>query len=45
MVVRFGKPSGNGPCFGVNLQRIHDLALAERTVDVSGIPTLEAQTG
>ena len=31
MVVRFGKPSGNGPCFGVNLQRIHDPALAERT--------------
>ena len=41
-----GRPLfGNGASFWVNLQRIHDLALAERTVDVSGIPTLEAQTG
>ena len=27
--------------FGSNLQRARDLAIAERTVDVSGIPTLE----
>ena len=40
MAVRFGKLFGNGAGFWVNLQRIHDLALAERTVDVSGIPTL-----
>ena len=35
MAVRFGKLFGNGAGFWVNLQRIHDLALAERTVDVS----------
>ena len=45
MAVRFGKLFGNGAGFWVNLQRIHDLALAERTVDVSGIPTLEARAG
>ena len=45
MAVRFGKLFGNGGSFWVNLQRGHDLAIAERTVDVSGIPTLEAQTG
>ena len=43
MAVRFGKLFGNGARFWVNLQRSHDLAVAERTVDVSGIPTLEAQ--
>ena len=45
MAVRFGKLFGNGAGFWVNLQRIHDLAVAERTVDVSGIPTLEVQAG
>ena len=45
MAVRFGKLFGNGGRFWVNLQRSHDLAVAERTVDVSGIPTLEAQAG
>ncbi len=40
MAVRFGKLFGNGANFWVNLQRNHDLALAERAVDVSGIPTL-----
>ena len=45
MAVRFGKLFGNGAGFWMNLQRIHDLALAERTVDVSRIPTLEARTG
>ena len=45
MAVRFGKLFGNGAGFWVNLQRIHDLALAERTVDVSRIPTLEARPG
>ena len=45
MAVRIGKLFGNGAGFWVNLQRMYDLALAERTVDVSAIPTLEAQTG
>ena len=45
MAVRFGKLFGNGAGFWVNLQRNHDLALAERSVDVSAIPTLEARTG
>ena len=40
MAVRFGKLFGNGAGFWANLQRSHDLAVAERTVDVSGIPTL-----
>ena len=31
---------GNGAGFWANLQRSYDLAVAERTVDVSGIPTL-----
>ena len=45
MAVRFGKLFGNGGGFWVNLQRSYDLAVAERTVDVSRIPTLEAQAG
>ena len=45
MAVRFGKLFGNGAGFWVNLQRIYDLALAERAVDVSRIPTLEGRTG
>ena len=45
MAVRFGKLFGNGANFWVNLQRNHDLALAERAVDVSGIPTLRAVAG
>ena len=40
MAVRFGKLFGNGAKFWANLQRSHDLAVAERRVDVSGIPTL-----
>ena len=40
MAVRFGKLFGNGAAFWANLQRGHDLAVAERTVDVSRIPTL-----
>ena len=40
MAVRFGKLFDNGANFWVNLQRNHDLAVAERAVDVSGIPTL-----
>ena len=45
MAVRFGKLFGNGARFWINLQRSHDLAVAERTVDVSGIRTLEAHAG
>ena len=45
MAVRFGKLFGNGARFWINLQRNHDLAVAERTVDVSGIRTLEAHAG
>ena len=45
MAVRFGKLFGNGGRFWINLQRSHDLAAAERTVDVSGIRTLEAHAG
>ena len=45
MAVRLGKLFGNGARFWINLQRIHDLAVAERTVDVSAIPTLEARPG
>ena len=45
MAVRFGKLFGNGAGFRVNLQRIYDLALAKRAVDVSRIPTLEGRIG
>ena len=42
MAVRFGKLFGNGARFWVNMQRAFDLAIAERNVDVSRIPTLTA---
>jgi len=45
MAVRFGKLLGNGAAFWLNLQRSHDLAIAERTVDVSGIPALQTRAG
>ncbi len=45
MAVRFGKLFGNGARFWMNLQRSHDLAVAERTVDVSRIPALDAPAG
>ena len=45
MAVRFGKLFGNGGRFWINLQRNHDLAVAERTVDVSGIQTVSAHAG
>ena len=45
MAVRFGKLFGNGAGFWFNLQRRYDLAVAERTVDVSGIPTPAARAG
>ena len=42
MAVRFGKLFGNGARFWANMQRACDLAIAERNVDVSRIPTLTA---
>ena len=42
MAVRFGKLFGNGASFWISLQRGYDLAVAERIVDVSEIPTLKA---
>ncbi len=45
MAVRFGKLFGNGGRFWINLQRSHDLAVAERNVDVSGIRTVGASSG
>ena len=45
MAVRFGKLFGNGARFWANLQRSYGLAMAERSVDVSNIPTLEARAG
>ena len=45
MAVRFGKLFGNGAAFWVNLQRNYDMVVAERMVDVSGIPTLEVRAG
>ncbi len=41
MAVRFGKLFGNGSQFWISLQRNYDLARAERSVDISRIPTLE----
>jgi len=42
MALRLGKLCGNGPDLWLNLQRSHDLWKARQTVDVSGIPTLQA---
>ncbi len=44
MAVQFGKLFGNSGLFWINLQRNYDLAIAEQTVDVSDIPTVEAYT-
>ncbi len=44
MAVRLGKLFGNGPRFWINMQKIFDLALAQKTIDVSQIPTLKAST-
>jgi antitoxin HigA-1 len=42
MAVKIGKLCGNGPALWVNLQRAYDLWHAQRRVDVSRIPTLQA---
>ena len=44
VAVRLEKLFGNGTGFWVNLPRIYDLAVVERTIDVSGMPTLQART-
>ena len=41
MAVRIGKLCGNGPRLWLTMQAAHDLWNAQRTVDVSRIPTLE----
>jgi len=43
VAVRLGKLCGNGPDIWVNMQAAHDLWRAERSVDVSRIPTLAAR--
>lgn len=45
MALRLGKLLGNGAQLWTNLQRSHDLAVAERSVDLSAIPTLRARVG
>jgi len=45
MAVRFGKMFGNGPRFWINMQRVFDLAIAEKNIDVSAIPTLQSSHG
>ena len=42
MAVKMGKLCGNGPTLWLNLQRAYDLWHAQRRVDISGIPTLQA---
>ncbi|MEA2877636.1 MAG: antitoxin HigA [Hyphomicrobiales bacterium] len=42
MAVKMGKLCGNGPALWLNLQRAYDLWHAQREVDVSRIPTLQA---
>jgi antitoxin HigA-1 len=42
MAVKIGKLCGNGPTLWLNLQRAFDLWQAQRRVDVSRIPTLQA---
>jgi addiction module HigA family antidote len=41
MALRLGKLCGNGPNIWLNLQRRYDLEQAERSADISAIPTLE----
>jgi addiction module HigA family antidote len=42
MAVRLGKLCGNGPVLWLNMQKRYDLEKAEREVDTSSIPTLDA---
>ncbi|MEE9376228.1 MAG: HigA family addiction module antitoxin [Rhizobiaceae bacterium] len=43
MAVRFGKYFGNGGAFWNTMQGIYDLAIAENTIDVSKIPSVNSQ--
>ncbi len=45
MAVRVGKLCGNGPGVWVRMQAALDIWRAERTVDVSGIKTMQAASG
>jgi addiction module HigA family antidote len=42
VAVRLGKMFGNGPGIWIRMQGAHDGWQAERSVDVSGIPRLDA---
>jgi addiction module HigA family antidote len=42
MAVRLGKLCGNGPGLWTRMQAAHDIWQAEREIDVSEIPTLDA---
>ncbi|CAH1696821.1 HigA protein (antitoxin to HigB) [Hyphomicrobiales bacterium] len=42
IAVRLGKLFGNGPDIWLGLQQARDLWEAQRTIDVSAIPTLDA---
>ena len=44
VAVRLGKLLGNGPLFWVRMQGAYDAWQAVRDVDVSGVPTLVADT-
>ncbi len=39
--LRLGKLFGNSPAFWLNMQSAYDLAVASRSVDVSGIEAME----
>jgi addiction module HigA family antidote len=45
MAMKLGKLCGNGPRLWAQMQINHDLWQAERAIDVSKIPTLEAEVG
>jgi addiction module HigA family antidote len=42
VAVRLGKLFGGGPMMWVNMQSAHDVWHAERDIDTSNIPTLDA---
>jgi addiction module HigA family antidote len=42
VAVRLGKLLGGGPMMWVNMQSAHDVWHAERDIDTSNIPTLDA---
>lgn len=42
VAARLGKLFGNGPALWLRMQASHDAWHAEREIDVSGVPTLDA---